>query len=86
MENLTTSVVAQHINPALEASGRLTYNECFEEEEATYEGGCRSIWYPMCDKFTLSPNGTCNILTVGNTRLSFFSSDIDVLVWNYLLD
>lgn len=70
----------------LQASGRLTTNLCFEEQGATYEGSCRSIWYPMCDKFTLEPDGTCNVETAGDAKIQFYSSDIDTMIWNYVLD
>lgn len=43
-----------------------TYNECFEEQGAIHKDSCHSLWYSLCDNFTLLPGETCNIETFGD--------------------
>lgn len=72
--------------PSLEASGRLTFKMCKDGEGAEHIKSCRSLWYKMCDEYTLQAGETCNIETASDSRIEYFSSDIDVLMWDLTTD
>jgi len=62
-----------------------TNNVCDNEEGATWLGSCHSLWYKHCDNFTLLPSETCNIETLGDASISWFSDSIEVSVWSYVM-
>lgn len=61
-----------------------TFNNCLMEEDAEHLGECRSLWYKICDNYTLLAGGTCNVETFGDASMNWFSNDIETSVWNYV--
>lgn len=69
---------------AIAHAQQTTDNDCFEEEGATYQEGCRDLFYKMCDKFFINIDDSCNVITYGNAAVSWFSKDITVKYWEYM--
>merc|ERR1719469_1353311 len=62
-----------------------TTRNCFEDDEVTHMGACRSLWYKICDSYEIAPLATCNIETFGDAPLNWFSDSIEVAMWNYIM-
>jgi len=62
-----------------------TFNDCLLEEGATHIDSCRSLWYSICDNYTISGGESCNVETFGDASINWFSDSIDVFVWNYIM-
>lgn len=61
-----------------------TYNNCLNEEGVIHLGACRSLWYKICDNYTILPAETCNVETFGDASIAWFSDSVKVYVWNYV--
>jgi hypothetical protein len=61
-----------------------TFNNCLLEEGTLHLGACRSLWYSICDNYTILGGQTCNVETFGDASLNFYSDSIEVYVWNYV--
>lgn len=62
-----------------------TNNDCLLEQGSVHIDACRSLWFKICDNYTILPADTCNIETFGDASLSWFSDSVDVSVWNYVM-
>lgn len=60
---------------------RVTENDCFEEEDAEFISSCNSLFFGLCDKFNITPTGTCNVITFGNAQIEWFSQDLSANYW-----
>jgi len=61
-----------------------TFDNCLEEQGTVWLQDCRSLWYGICDNYTLLPNANCNIETFGDASINWFSDSVEVFVWNYI--
>lgn len=62
-----------------------TNRDCYEDDEVTHLGDCRSLWYKICDSYEIAPTATCNFVTFGDASINWFSDSIEVFVWNYIM-
>ena len=58
-----------------------TTNDCLNEEGAVLASSCRSLWYRSCEHYVVNRDDTCNIETYGDASLNWFSSDLEVQMW-----
>ena len=60
-----------------------TTNDCDADGEGAENlGSCKSLWYSMCNSYTLFAGASCNIVTWGDASLNWYSNDIQVSYWN----
>ena len=58
-----------------------TTNDCRNGEGAERLSSCRSLWYSECAHYTIYADDTCNFETHGDASLNWFSSDLEVQMW-----
>jgi hypothetical protein len=78
------SIVAIAALAASANAAATTFNNCLLEEGSVHLGACRSLWYKICDNYTLLPGETCNVETFGDASINWFSDSVKTFVWNYV--
>ena len=62
---------------------RVTENDCFADEGAVWQTDCKNLFYKICDKFQITNESSCNVITFGDAAIEWFSRDISVKYWDY---
>ena len=44
------------------------------------------MWYSWCDEFEIETEGNCNLKTLGNAQVKWYSSDVGVFMWELIKD
>ena len=63
---------------------KVTTQECWYDEGATYTGKCGDLFFAYCDEYSLEPLDTCNIFTFSRSAVKTLSNGIDMSVWTYI--
>lgn len=60
-----------------------TDNECFKGEGGRYKEECDDVYFLTCDVYEINANGACNIFVFSDSRITWFSADISIHLWEY---
>jgi len=65
---------------------RTTTNDCFAEQQVVKAGDCKSLFFKMCEEFTIEPKGSCNVQVYSDSAIMWYSSSLSVVYWQYQTD
>jgi hypothetical protein len=71
---------------SLAQAQRTTENDCFKEQQVVKAGDCTSLFFKMCEEFTIEPKGSCNVQVYSDSAITWYSTSLKVVYWQFQTD